>query len=85
MLVHLGGTRLLGLLLTMNARQGADLVELVRPGLTVPIHYDDYPVFRSPLGDFEAAVDRRGLADLVRPIARGETVALTAGERTRAG
>ena len=31
MLIHLGGTRVAGILLTMDARQGADLVELVRP------------------------------------------------------
>ncbi|MFY1597308.1 MBL fold metallo-hydrolase [Micromonospora sp. WMMD737] len=77
MLIHLGGTRIAGILLTMDARQGADLVELVRPKLTVPIHYDDYPVFRSPLGHFVAEARRRGLAGTVRTIARGETVPLT--------
>jgi L-ascorbate metabolism protein UlaG (beta-lactamase superfamily) len=77
MLAHLGGTRILGLLLTMDARQGADLIELIRPGLTLPIHYDDYTVFRSPLGDFQAEVRRRGLDHLVRPIFRGETTSLT--------
>jgi L-ascorbate metabolism protein UlaG (beta-lactamase superfamily) len=77
MLVHLGGTRVLGLLLTMNGPQGADLVELIDPPLTVPIHYDDYTVFRSPLSDFQAAVRQRGVADRVQPILRGETVTLT--------
>ncbi|MEV5763264.1 MBL fold metallo-hydrolase [Micromonospora sp. NPDC052213] len=77
MLIHLGGTRIAGVLLTMDARQGADLVELVRPKLTVPIHYDDYRVFRSPLGHFVAEARRRGLAGCVRTIARGETVPLT--------
>ena len=33
MLIHLGGTSPAGILLTMDARQGADLVELVRPEL----------------------------------------------------
>lgn len=83
MLVHLGGTRILGVLVTMDGRRGADLVELVHPALTVPIHYDDYPVFRSPLRDFEVAADRRGLGDRIRPISRGETVALIGAERTR--
>jgi L-ascorbate metabolism protein UlaG (beta-lactamase superfamily) len=77
MLAHLGGTRVLGLLLTMDARQGADLIELIRPALTMPIHYDDYTVFRSPLGDFQAEVHRRQLGHLVRPIYRGETASLT--------
>lgn len=76
MVVHLGGTRALGLLVTMDADQGADLVELVEPALTVPIHYDDYTVFRSPLGDFEARWRQRGLPGELRTVRRGETVAL---------
>ncbi|WP_230688915.1 MBL fold metallo-hydrolase [Micromonospora sp. WMMC415] len=75
MLIHLGGTKIAGILVTMDGRQGADLVELIRPTLTVPIHYDDYPVFRSPLGHFVAETRRRGLGG-VRTIARGETVSL---------
>ena len=72
---HLGGTRVLGLLVTMDAQQGADLLEIVRPRTTVPIHFDDYGVFRSPLRDFLAEVERRGLPG-VRSVARGETVPL---------
>jgi L-ascorbate metabolism protein UlaG (beta-lactamase superfamily) len=76
MVVHLGGTRLLGLLLTMDDRQGADLVDVLRPAVTVPVHYDDYPVFRSPLADFLATARRRGLATDLRVVRRGDTVAL---------
>ena len=72
---HLGGTRIpgvlgLGALVTMDAQEGADLLEIVHPRTTVPIHYDDYGVFTSPLSDFLAEVERRGLTG-VRPIARG--------------
>ncbi|KKJ94521.1 MBL fold metallo-hydrolase [Micromonospora sp. HK10] len=77
MLIHLGGTRVAGILLTMDAKQGADVVELIRPQLTVPIHYDDYPVFRSPLRHFVEEARRRGFARQVRTIHRGETVPLT--------
>lgn len=77
MLIHLGGTRIAGILLTMDARQGADVVELIRPRLTVPIHYDDYPVFRSPLRHFVEEARRRGFAGQVRTVSRGETVPLT--------
>ncbi len=75
---HLGGTRVLGLLVTMDGRQGADLLEIVRPAATVPVHHDDYGLFRSPLADFLAEVERRGLPG-VHPVARGETVALPIG------
>ncbi|MDW5322338.1 MBL fold metallo-hydrolase [Plantactinospora sp. KLBMP9567] len=76
MLIHLGGTRLLGVLLTMDDRQGVDLVQLVQPRLTLPIHYDDYPVFRSPLRDFLDLARRHGIEPGVRAINRGETVPL---------
>jgi L-ascorbate metabolism protein UlaG (beta-lactamase superfamily) len=76
MLIHLGGTRLLGLLLTMDGRQGADLTGLIRPRLTLPIHYDDYRVMKSPLSDFLAECRDRSLTG-VRPMTRGETVELS--------
>ena len=76
MVIHLGGTRALGLLVTMDGDQGADLVELVRPGVTVPVHHDDYTVFRSPLEDFLAACRTRDVPTRVRPVRRGETVSL---------
>ena len=46
----------------MDARQGADLVELLKPPVTVPVHFDDYDRFKSPLGDFVAEVARRRAA-----------------------
>jgi L-ascorbate metabolism protein UlaG (beta-lactamase superfamily) len=76
MLIHLGGTRALGLLVTMDADQGADLVDLIEPELTVPIHYDDYTVFRSPLDDFVSLWERRRLPGRLRTVSRGETVSL---------
>jgi L-ascorbate metabolism protein UlaG (beta-lactamase superfamily) len=76
MVTHLGGTRVAGVLVTMDGEQGADLVERVRPRLVVPVHYDDYRVFRSPLRDFTAQAARRGWADRVRVVQRGETVDL---------
>lgn len=76
MVVHLGGTRVLGLLVTMDAAQGADLVELVRPGVTVPVHHDDHRLFRSPLTDFLSACRERGAPTQVRPVPRGGAVSL---------
>jgi L-ascorbate metabolism protein UlaG (beta-lactamase superfamily) len=77
--LHLGGTTLPGgLLVTMDAVQGADILELIAPRRAIPVHYDDYGVFKSPLSDFEAEVQRRGLADLVQVVRRGDTVDLAA-------
>jgi L-ascorbate metabolism protein UlaG (beta-lactamase superfamily) len=75
---HLGGTKVFGLTVTMDARQGADLVELLKPPVTVPVHYDDYDRFTSPLGDFVTEVQRRRLPGQLRTAVRGETISLRA-------
>ena len=75
-LVHLGGTRVLGVLVTMDGRQGVELMKMVRPEIVVPIHYDDYTVFESPLADFAREVHEEGLEHRVRWIARGESLRL---------
>ena len=75
--LHLGGTTVLGrLMVTMDGRQGTDLLELLRPHRAVPVHYDDYDAFRSPLSDFLAETGRRGLAERVVTVARGERLPL---------
>ena len=75
-LLHLGGTRVFGVMLTMDGAQGVRLLQLVDPATAVPIHYDDYEAFKSPLEDFRREVERAGLAGRVRYVARGEQVAL---------
>jgi L-ascorbate metabolism protein UlaG (beta-lactamase superfamily) len=51
-LLHLGGTMFFGmLLLTMDPKQGIEVIRLVRPKTAIPIHYDDYSAFESALGD----------------------------------
>jgi L-ascorbate metabolism protein UlaG (beta-lactamase superfamily) len=74
--VHLGGTKILGLLVTMDATQGADFVELMDPRVVVPVHYDDYSVFRSPLADFRAEMNHRQWRGSVRYVDRGDVVSL---------
>lgn len=75
--LHLGGTRILGITVTMDAEQGTDLLELLSPPVAVPVHHDDYGVFRSPLRDFLAETERRGLRDRVRTVERGASVDLS--------
>lgn len=45
MLIHLGGTTLPSpsvplLMVTMDAKQGVELVQLIKPDVTIPIHYE---------------------------------------------
>jgi L-ascorbate metabolism protein UlaG (beta-lactamase superfamily) len=73
---HLGGTKALGVTVTMDGRQGADLVDLLTPRVTVPVHFDDYDRFASPLGDFVAEVLRRRAPGEIRTVHRGDTISL---------
>ncbi|KAH6631294.1 beta-lactamase-like protein [Chaetomium tenue] len=82
MLVHLGGTTLPGpnlplLMVTMDGEQGVQLMQLIHPDVTVPIHFDDYDVFCSPLDDFKKEVDAAGLGDKVVYLDRGEEYRFT--------
>ena len=75
-LLHLGGTRVMGVTVTMDAEQGVELLRMIRPIAAAAIHYDDYEAFKSPIEDFVAAVRVAGLGDRVRVLRRGETVPL---------
>ncbi|KAG7288355.1 hypothetical protein NEMBOFW57_007886 [Staphylotrichum longicolle] len=77
MLVHLGGTTIPGpnmplLMVTMDAVQGVQLMRLVDPDVTVPIHFDDYDVFCSSLDDFKEEVKAAGFGDRVVYLDRGD-------------
>lgn len=79
MLVHLGGTTVpspkmspFAVMVTMDAKQGVELMQLVRPDVTIPIHFDDYDVFASPLEDFQKLVKEQGLDGSVVYLDRGE-------------
>ncbi|CAG8928030.1 unnamed protein product [Penicillium salamii] len=83
MLTHLGGTTIpsplvgrlmepLALMVTMDAEQGLQLIQLIQPDMTIPIHYDDYDVFASPLEDFRRIVEAVGFSDRVVILDRGE-------------
>ncbi|MCF6476330.1 MBL fold metallo-hydrolase [Nonomuraea sp. MG754425] len=73
-IVHLGGAKLPGgPLVSMDGEQGAAWVGLIDPRTVVPVHYDDYAFFSSPLDDFRHHMERAGLADRIVHLDRGET------------
>ena len=72
-LLHLGGTRVLGILVTMDDRQGVEMLRIIDPTLAIPIHYNDYTVFKSPLADFQRSVAAAGLDHKVRYLAHGQS------------
>lgn len=82
-ILHLGGTRLpagdklpFGVTVTMSGEQGAEAARLLGLPRVIPVHFDDYGVFASPLADFTKAMGERGLGDRVVEIERGQTVSL---------
>jgi L-ascorbate metabolism protein UlaG (beta-lactamase superfamily) len=72
-LFHLGGTRVLGIMVTMDDVQGVEAVRLINPDVAIPIHYNDYDVFKSPLEDFKRTAEEAGLTDKIVYLAHGET------------
>ncbi len=83
--LHLGGTRIAGLPLTMDGSQGARLARMLAPRRILPVHHDDYTVMTSPLSDFLWEADRAGLADRVQPCLPGERVVVAREHATTAG
>lgn len=72
-LLHLGGTEVLGIMVTMDGRQGVQALRIVNPKLAIPIHYNDYDVFKSPLSDFQREVEAAGLENRVIYLYHGES------------
>jgi L-ascorbate metabolism protein UlaG (beta-lactamase superfamily) len=72
-LLHLGGTRVLGIMVTMDGKQGVEVMQIVNPQRAIPIHYNDYDVFTSPLSEFQREVKAAGLEDRVHFLNHGET------------
>ncbi|KWX22707.1 beta-lactamase [Mycolicibacterium wolinskyi] len=81
--LHLGGTRLpfgrhlpFGLTVTMDGRQGTDLVERLNLPRVIPVHFDDYGVFASPLSDFVDDMKHRGMGGRIIELERGASTTL---------
>jgi L-ascorbate metabolism protein UlaG (beta-lactamase superfamily) len=75
--LHLGGTTLPGgFVVTMTGADGVECLRRIQPRAAVPVHYDDYGVFRSGLDDFVAALSAADLDVDLRMAGRGETVRL---------
>jgi L-ascorbate metabolism protein UlaG (beta-lactamase superfamily) len=80
-IVHLGGTTLpfgrhlpLGLMVTMDGKQGAGAVERLGLPKVIPVHFNDYGVFASPLSAFVDEMKKRGMGQRIVEVGRGETV-----------
>ncbi|KAL7940843.1 Metallo-hydrolase/oxidoreductase [Trichoderma barbatum] len=82
MLVHLGGTTIPGasaplVMVTMDAKQGIQMIHLIDPDITIPIHYDEYDIMLSPLSDFMQKIEQQGLRERVVHLERGDQYLFT--------
>ncbi len=73
-LIHLGGTRILGILLTMDAEQGVKALQIVQPKTAVPIHYNDYAVMKDPLSAFKLKAEEQNLSTEIRFVSHGDVL-----------
>ena len=65
-LLHLGGTRVFKMIkVTMDGKDGVQMLGIIAPRRAIPIHFNDYDVFKSPLEDFQREVQAAGLAPSV--------------------
>ena len=75
-LLHLGGTKVGGIMVTMDGRQGLEALRIIDPERAIPIHFEDYDRFTSPLSEFLDEVRGAKLHDRVIVIPRGGTIAI---------
>jgi L-ascorbate metabolism protein UlaG (beta-lactamase superfamily) len=72
-LLHLGGTKVMGIMVTMDAKEGLEMFNIINPRKAIPIHYNDYDVFKSPLEDFQHEVKEERIEDRIHYLHHGET------------
>ena len=75
--LHVGGTTLPGgFVVTMTGADAVECLRRVRPRAAIPVHYDDYRVFRSGLDDVRRAAEAAGLEVQMRYVRRGQVTEL---------
>ena len=51
----------MGILATMDAKEGLEMFNIINPKKAIPVHYNDYDVLKSPLEGFHTKLRRQGL------------------------
>ena len=63
----------MGIMVTMDANEGLEMFNIINPRKAIPIHYNDYDVFKSSLEDFKLEVKKAELEDRIYFLHHGET------------
>ena len=72
-LLHLCGTTIMGIMLTIYANEGLEMFNIIDPKQAIPIHYNYYDKLRQPIEDFQTRVKEAGIEDHVFYLKHGET------------
>jgi L-ascorbate metabolism protein UlaG (beta-lactamase superfamily) len=80
-LLHLGGTTVMGIMLTMDGKEDVEMFRIINPKKAIPIHYNDYDVFKSKLEDFQIQIREAGLEDRIHYLMHGETYNFEVGTK----
>jgi L-ascorbate metabolism protein UlaG (beta-lactamase superfamily) len=62
-------------MVTMDAKEGINMFKLIEPKKAIPIHYNDYDVFKSSLEDFKKEVKENDLEERIHYLTHGESYA----------
>jgi L-ascorbate metabolism protein UlaG (beta-lactamase superfamily) len=54
-----------GILATMDAKEGLEMFNIINPKKSIPMQYNDYDVLKSPLEDFQHEIKEAGLEDCI--------------------
>ena len=65
----------------MDGKDGVDLFKILQPKHAIPIHYNDYDVFKSPLSDFTREMKAAGLESRVAYLKHGDTYSFKPAKR----
>ncbi len=79
-ILHLGGGKIYAVTVTMDDRQGMEVLEKIAPKHAIPIHFDDYDIFKSPLSDFQEAVKEAGMERKLTYVTHGDTYTFEVGQ-----
>src|SRR6201995_3198576 len=79
-LIHAGGTTFLVTVVTMTGEQAVRPVEITKPPPAIPIHYNDFSVFRSGLDDFKKAAQASTTDTRFVYLTHGETYTFAPNE-----
>jgi L-ascorbate metabolism protein UlaG (beta-lactamase superfamily) len=72
-LIHTGGTTFLVTVVTMTGEQAVRAVEITKPHVAIPVHYNDFSVFMSGLDDVKKAVRASTVSTEFVYLAHGDT------------